>query len=89
MELTIDIIIAVATAIVTAIFGTCAKKFNWATQDYIPYQNIAIGFIAGILVFATGLNTNFLMAIILCLFSSGAAGGFYDVAKNKIKKEDK
>ena len=40
MELTVDVIIAVATAIVTAIFGTCAKKFNWATQDYIPkYSN--------------------------------------------------
>mgnify|MGYP000012444616 FL=1 len=83
MEVTVDIIIAVATALVTAIFGTLAKKFNWATQDYIPYQNIVIGVIAGILVFATGLNTNFLMAIILCLFSSCAAGGLYDATKTK------
>ena len=83
MELTVDIIIAVATALVTAIFGTLAKKFNWATQDYIPYQNIVIGVIAGILVFSTRLNTNFLMAIILCLFSSGAAGGLYDTIKTR------
>ena len=83
MELTVDIIIAVATALVTAIFGTLAKKFNWATQDYIPYQNIVIGIVAGILVFATGLNTNFLMAIILCLFSICAAGGLYDATKTK------
>ena len=83
MELTVDIIIAVATAIVTAIFGTCAKKFNWTTQDYIPYQNIAIGIIAGILVFATGLNTNILYALILCIFSATAAGGIYDATKTK------
>ena len=79
MELTVDIIIAVATAI----FGTLAKKFNWATQDYIPYQNIAIGIIAGILVFATGLNTNILYALILCIFSATAAGGIYDATKTK------
>jgi hypothetical protein len=83
MELTVDIIIAVATAIVTAIFGTCAKKFNWATQDYIPYQNIVIGIIAGILVFATGLNTNILYSLILCIFSATAAGGIYDATKTK------
>lgn len=83
MEITVDIIIAVATAIVTAFFGTCAKKFNWATQDYIPYQNILIGIIAGILVFATGLNTNILYALILCVFSSTAAGGIYDATKTK------
>lgn len=83
MELTTDIIIAVATAIVTAIFGTLAKKFNWATQDYIPYQNIAIGVIAGILVYATRLSTNILSALIICLFSAAAAGGLYDATKTK------
>ena len=83
MELTVEIIIAVATALVTAVFGTLAKKFNWATQDYIPYQNIIIGIIAGILVFATGLNTNILYALILCIFSATAAGGLYDAAKTK------
>ena len=83
MELTVDIIIAVATAIVTAIFGTCAKKFNWATQDYIPYQNIVIGIIAGVLVFATGLNTNILYSLILRIFSATAAGGIYDATKTK------
>ena len=83
MELTADIIIAVATAIVTAIFGTLAKKFNWATQDYIPYQNIVIGIIAGILVFATGLNTNILYSLILCIFFATAEGGIYDATKTK------
>ena len=83
MELTTDIIIAVATAIVTAICGTLAKKCNWATQDYIPYQNIVIGIVAGILVFATGLNTNILSALILCVFSATAAGGIYDITKTK------
>ena len=67
----------------TAICGTLAKKFNWATQDYIPYQNIVIGIVAGILVFATGLNTNILSALILCVFSATAAGGIYDATKTK------
>lgn len=83
MEISVDIIISVATAIVTAIMGVLAKKFNWDTADYIPFQNIAIGVIAGVLVFVTGLNTNILSALILCIFSACAAGGIYDATKTK------
>lgn len=87
MEITIDMIVMIVTAIVTAVFGMCAKRWNWETADYIPFQNLAIGLLAGVLVFAVGLNTNILQAIILCVFSAMTAGGTYDLIKTK--KEDK
>ncbi len=85
MELTVEIIMAVATAIVTAIAGSLAKKFHLSTEDYIPYQNIAIGIVSGTLCFVTGLIPNILTALILGIFSSSAAGGFYDASKTKKK----
>ena len=83
MELTVEIIMAVATAIVTAIAGTLAKKFHWSTEDYIPYQNIIIGIVSGLLCFVTGLIPNIINALILGIFSSTAAGGLYDATKTK------
>lgn len=92
MELTPEIISMVVTAIVTAIFGFLAKKFNWSTRDYIPFQNLSIGLFAGILVYIAGLNTNALSAILLSLFASMCAGGLYDMTKmgkNEEIREDK
>ena len=83
MEITIDMVIMIVTAIITAIFGMCAKKWNWETKDYIPFQNLCIGIIAGLLVFLLGLNTNVLQAVILCIFSAMTAGGIYDLSKTK------
>lgn len=83
MEITVDMIIMIITAIITAVFGMCAKKWNWDTKDYIPFQNFAIGLIAGVFVYATKLNTNMLQAIIICIFSAMTAGGTYDLIKTK------
>lgn len=83
MEITVDMIIMIVTAIITAVFGMCAKKWNWDTANYIPFQNLAIGIIAGSLVFAIGLNSNILQSIILCVFSAMTAGGTYDLIKTK------
>ena len=69
MEITMDMIVMIVTAVITAVFGMCAKKWNWTTADYIPFQNLAIGIIAGVLVYLVGLNGNILQAIILCVFS--------------------
>ena len=86
MEITIDMIIMIVTAIVTAIFGCCAKKWKWDTKNYIPFQNLFIGIIAGVLSFTIGLNTNILNAVILCVFSAMTAGGTYDLIKTKGEK---
>ena len=83
MELTPEIITMVVTAIVTAIFGELAKKFNWSTKDYLPFQNLSIGLFSGIIVYIVGLNTNILSAVILGIFASMTAGGMYDLGKMK------
>lgn len=83
MEITMDMIVMIVTTVITAVFGMLAKKFNWDTKDYIPFQNLTIGLFAGILAFDLGLITNVLNAIILCIFSAMTAGGMYDLAKTK------
>lgn len=83
MEISTDMIVMIITSIITAIFGMCAKKWNWETKDYIPFQNLVIGVFAGLLVFATGINTNVLNAIIICIFSAMTAGGVYDLTRTK------
>lgn len=83
MEITVDMIIMIVTAVITAVFGMCAKKWNWDTANYIPFQNLAIGMLAGALVYLVGLNNNILQAIILCVFSAMTAGGTYDLVKTK------
>ena len=83
MEITMQMITMVVTAIVTLIMGQLAKKFNWIASDYIPVQNVIIGALIGILVYFTGLNENLLCAIIVGLFSSLGAGGLYDLSKTK------
>ena len=90
MEITPEIITMVVTAIITYGFGLLAKKFNWATKDYIPFQNLCVGLFSGILVYVFGLNDNLLGAVILGLFASLTAGGTYDLSKMKTidSKED-
>lgn len=91
MEITPEIISMVVTALITFGFGLLAKKFNWSTKDYIPFQNLCIGLFSGILVYIFGFNENLLGAIILGLFASMTAGGTYDLSKMKTidSKEEK
>ena len=70
MEITPEIVTMVVTALATALFGELAKKFNWSTKDYIPFQNLSIGLFTGIIVFVLGLNTNLLSSVIIGLFSA-------------------
>lgn len=81
MEITLEMIIMIVTALATALFGVAAKKWNWNTKNYIPYQNLVIGLIAGGLAYITGLNSNMLNSILICIFSSMTAGGMYDLKK--------
>ena len=83
IEITVEIILAVVTAVITAFLGWAAKKWNWASEDYIPFQNLAVAIISGILFIATGLVSNVIIAFIISFGASFGAGGLYDLIKTK------
>ena len=83
IEITAELIFAVVTAVVTAIVGWAAKKWNWDTADYIPFQNLAVAIISGILFVVTGLISNVIIAFIISFGASFGAGGLYDLIKTK------
>ncbi len=81
--MTIEEIVMVVTALVTLIFGELSKRFGWVKKKYIPYQNIVIGILAGLLVYFTGLCDSLVASFVTCLFSALCAGGAYDLTKTK------
>ena len=70
---------------VTLIMGMISKKFSIMNSKHIPFQNVLIGIVSGVLVFLTDLEPNILNAIITCLIASLGAGGLYDTIKAKSK----
>ena len=50
IEITLELILAVVTAVITAFVGWAAKKWHWSTEDYIPFQNLAIGIISAVFI---------------------------------------
>ena len=88
IEITIEIILAVVTAVITAFLGWASKKWSWSTEDYIPFQNLAVAIISGILFIITGLITNVVVAFIISFGAAFGAGGLYDLMKTKINKEE-
>lgn len=83
IEITLEIILAVVTAVITAFLGWAAKKWKWKTEDYIPFQNLAIAIISGVLFIVTGLITNIVIAFIVSFGAAFGAAGLYDLAKTK------
>lgn len=81
MKITIPSIIT----FVTLIMGMISKKFSIMNSKHIPFQNVLIGIVSGVLVFLTDLEPNILNAIITCLIASLGAGGLYDTIKAKSK----
>lgn len=81
MEITVPSIIT----FVTLIMGMISKKFNIMNSKHIPFQNVLIGIVSGVLVFLTDLEPNILNAVITCLIASLGAGGLYDTIKAKSK----
>jgi len=78
---TLNDIIIVVTAFVTLIIGALAKKFVWKKSKYIPYQNLIIGLLVGIIAYFTGTIDNLVSALITGCASTLAAGGLYDAGK--------
>ena len=83
IEITVEIILAVVTAVITAFLGWAAKKWNWDTADYIPFQNLFIAVVSGTLFIVIGLITNVVVAFIVSFGASFGAGGLYDLIKTK------
>lgn len=79
MELTITSIIS----FVTLIIGFISKRFKIVSKKFIPYQNLIIGIISGLLVYLTGIDENLYSAIIASIMASLSAGGLYDAIPKK------
>ena len=83
MEITYVIVIA----IIAYIFGAITKIFiDSIPNKYIPIQNVVIGLISGLICYFTGIEANFLQAIVLCLVACMGAGGIADLIN--INKEE-
>lgn len=84
MEITYVVIIA----IVAYILGAITKIFIDAIPNkYIPIQNVIVGVISALICYFTGVETNLLQAIVLCLVATMGAGGISDLINIKISKE--
>ena len=81
--MTVEAIIALATALVTFILGKLTKKIEWIESNYIPLQNLLIGLFGGCMVYAVGLYDNIITSIIICLIGAFGAGGIYDFTQTK------
>lgn len=82
MQVTLETIIPVITAIISYIFGILAKKFNWYETKYIPIQNGIIGIVSAVIYCIAVPNSNFIVILFTAL-SGFAAGGLYDAAKTQ------
>lgn len=82
MEITYVVIIA----IVAYILGAITKIFIDAIPNkYIPIQNVIVGVISALICYFTGVETNLLQAIVLCLVATMGAGGIADLINIKNK----
>lgn len=79
--MTIEAIMSVITAVVTYVFAEINKKFKLTDSNYLPLQNLTIGFLTGIIVWLCGLNDKVFTSIVICTISAFGAGGFYDLSK--------
>ena len=83
MEITYVVVIA----IIAYIFGAITKIFiDSIPNKYIPIQNVVIGLISGLICYFTGIEANFLQAIVLCLVATMGAGGIADLINIKNKE---
>lgn len=84
--MTIEMIFAVVTAVITGILGFIFKD-RVIPSRFIPIQNIIIGLIAGGIAVYFKIFNDIPTAIITCLAFTLCAGGTYD-AVTILKKEN-
>lgn len=76
MEITYVVIIA----IVAYVLGAITKIFiDSIPNKYIPIQNVVVGIVSALICYFTGIETNLLQAIVLCLVATMGAGGVADL----------
>ena len=54
-------------------------------NKYIPIQNVVVGIISALICYFTGIETNLLQSIVLCLAATMGAGGIADLINIKNK----
>lgn len=82
MEITYVVIIA----IVAYILGAITKIFiDSIPNKYIPVQNVVVGIVSALICYFTGIETNLLQSIVLCLVATMGAGGIADLINIKNK----
>lgn len=85
-DLKMEITYVVIIAIVAYILGAITKIFIDAIPNkYIPIQNVIVGVISALICYFTGVETNLLQAIVLCLVATMGAGGIADLINIKNK----
>lgn len=83
MEITYVVVIA----IIAYIFGAITKVWiDEIPNKYIPVQNVVIGIISAVICYFTGIETNLLQALVLCIVACMGAGGVADLIN--IKNEE-
>ncbi len=80
--MTVEVIIAIVTAVVTALLGMIFKD-NVIPSSFIPVQNLIISIIATVITIATGLVTNPLIAGLICFGAAFGVAGIYDLIHTK------
>ena len=82
MEITYVVIIA----IVAYVLGAITKIFiETVPNKYIPIQNVVVGIVSALICYFTGVETNLLQAIVLCVVATMGAGGIADLINIKNK----
>lgn len=82
MEITYVVIIA----IVAYILGAITKIFiETVPNKYIPIQNVVVGIVSALICYFTGVETNLLQAVVLCVVATMGAGGIADLINIKNK----
>ena len=82
MEITYVVIIA----IVAYVLGAITKIFiETVPNKYIPIQNVIIGIVSALICYFTGVESNLLQAVVLCVVATMGAGGIADLINIKNK----
>ena len=82
MEITYVVIIA----IVAYVLGAITKIFiETVPNKYIPIQNVIVGIVSALICYFTGVESNLLQAVVLCVVATMGAGGIADLINIKNK----
>lgn len=82
MEITYVVIIA----IVAYVLGAITKIFiETVPNKYIPIQNVVVGIVSALICYFTGVESNLLQAVVLCVVATMGAGGIADLINIKNK----